>query len=372
MLVQEVLELEMDETLGARKGQRTADRLGYRSGYYSRQLTTRVGTIELRVPQDRAGMFTSRVFDRYQRSEKALIAALGEMYIQGVSTRKVAAVTETLCGREFSASAVSAATKRLDKDLKAFAVRRLEEDYPYVMLDATYHKVREGGTVHSRAILIAIGIDREGRRAILAVEAANRESLGSWREFLLGLKERGLSGVEFVASDSHEGLRQAIEQTLPQAAWQRCYVHFLRNLRDHLPRKADEDCRQELRWLYDRRDLGEARRDLAAWIEKWQAKYPKAVDWAEENIEQTLTYYCLPQQHHKHMKSTNMLERFNEEIRRRARVLRIFPNEPSALRLIRALAVETHEDWSEGTRYLNMDWWREHKKEREISQTKAA
>jgi putative transposase len=362
-VVQQVLEAEMDEALCAGKGERTASRLGYRSGYYSRTLITRVGKLELRIPQDRLGRFRTEVFERYQRSEKALVAALAEMYVQGVSTRKVKAITEELCGHEFSASTISRINQRLDEELAKFAGRRLEEAYPYLILDARYEKVREDGVIRSRAVLIAIGIDREGRRCVLATELANRESQTSWKDFLLSLQKRGMAGVEFVVSDDHPGLKQAIIEMLPGAVWQRCYVHFLRNALDHLPRKADDDCTTELRWIYDRRNVEEARRDLAAWLGRWAGKYPKLCDWVEANIEETLAFYRLPLQHHKHMKSTNMLERLNEEIRRRTRVIRIFPNESSCLRLIRALAVETHENWIEATRYLNMDLWEEHKKE---------
>ena len=177
------------------------------------------------------------------------------------------------------------------------------------------------------------------------------------------MKERGLCGVDFVVTDDHSGLKKAIAELLPEAIWQRCYVHFLRNALDYLPRKADDDCLQELRWIYDRRDLEEARRDLAAWLQKWQQKYPKLCDWAEDNIEQTLSFYKLPRPHHKHLKSTNMLERLNEEIKRRTLVVRIFPDASSCLRLIRALAVETHENWIEATRYLNMDFLKEHRKQ---------
>ena len=362
-VVQEVLEAEMDEALGAGKWKRSEGRLGYRAGYYGRTLMTRVGKLELRVPQDRQGRFSTEVFERYQRSEKALVLALSEMYIQGVSTRKVKAVTEELCGHGFSASAISRINSKLDEELGKFAGRRLEEAYPYLILDARYEKVREEGVIRSRAVLIGIGINWEGRRCVLGVELANRESQSSWRGFLEGLRDRGLSGVEFVVSDDHDGLRKAVMEILPSAAWQRCYVHFLRNALDHLPRKADDDCLKELRWLYDRRCLEEAKRDLAAWLAKWQARYPKLCDWVEENIDETLTYYRLPLQHHKHMKSTNMLERINEEIRRRTRVIRIFPNEASCLRLIRALTVETHENWIEAIRYINMDLLKEHKKE---------
>jgi len=361
-VMQEMLEAEMTDALGAEKGERTAARLGYRSGYYTRTLVTRIGKLELRVPQDRDGRFSTELFERYQRSEQASVATLAVMYVQGVSTRKVKAITEELCGHAFSASSISAINKRLDESLKAFAERPLEEPFPYLILDARYEKVREGGIVSSQAVLIAIGIDWDGRRQILAVEIANRESRSAWKDFLLTLRKRGLHGVELVVADDHAGLRAAIREVLTEAAFQRCYVHFLRNALDHLPRKADDDCLQELRWLYDRRSVEEARRDLAAWIVKWGARYQKLVAWAEETIDETLTFYRLPRQHHKHLKSTNMLERLNEEIRRRTYVVRIFPNSDACRRLIRALAVETHENWLEAHRYLNMNDLKEHKK----------
>jgi len=361
--LQEVLEGEMAECLGAGPSERSESRTGYRSGYYVRSLVTRIGKLELRVPRDRSGEFSTALFERYARSEKALVAALAEMYVQGVSTRKVKAITEELCGHSFSASAISAVNKGMDEALERFAQRPLAEPYPYLILDARYEKVREGGVIQPLAVMIAIGINWEGQRQVLAVELANRESQSSWKEFLLRLKERGLSGVEFVVSDDHAGLRKAISEVLTEAAWQRCYVHFLRNALDYLPRKADDDCLQELRWMYDRRDSQEANRDLAAWIGKWQGKYPKLVDWAENNIGETLTFYRLPRAHHKHMKSTNMLERLNEEIKRRTHVVRIFPNVASCLRLVRALCVETHETWLEDNRYLNMTFLAEQKKE---------
>jgi len=362
-VVQEVLEAEMDEVIGARKGERTPNRSGYRSGYYTRGLITRIGKLELEVPQDRKGQFSTDVFERYQRSEKALVSSLAEMYVQGVSTRKVKAITEELCGHAFSASSISRINQSLDEELKKFATRKLEEEYPYLILDARYEKVREDGVIRSQAVMIAIGINWDGRRSILAVELANRESGTSWRDFLVGLGERGLCGVGFVVTDDHAGLKKAIAELLPEAIWQRCYVHFLRNALDYLPRKADDDCMQELRWIYDRRDLEEARRDLTAWLQKWQPKYPKLCNWVEDNIEQTLSFYKLPLPHHKHLKSTNMLERVNEEIKRRTLVVRIFPDASSCLRLIRALAVETHENWIEATRYLNMDFLKEHRKQ---------
>ncbi|MGH6827271.1 IS256 family transposase [Methyloceanibacter sp.] len=362
-IVQATLEAEMTAAPGAEKGERTTAGLGYRSGYYGRLLITRVGTLELRVPQDRQGRFSTELFERYQRAEKALLTSLIEMSVQGVSTRKVKAVTEDLCGHEFSASAISSIVKKLDASLTAFCGRRLPEAYPSLILDARYERVREGGVIESQAVPIAVAVAWEGRRQILAVTLANRESPSSWKDFLLSLKNRGLAGVEFVVSGDHAGLKKAIPQVLPEAAWQRCYVHFLRNARDHLPRKASDDCLKELRWMDDRRALAEVRRDLAPWLAKWQGKDERLCAWVENNIEETLTYYRPPLAHHKHMKSTNMLERRTQEIKRRTHVVRIFPNPESCLRLIRALAVETHENWLETTRYLNMEHLREHKKE---------
>lgn len=362
-VLQQVMEADMEEAIGAEKGERTPNRVSYRSGYYGRSLVTRVGKLELRVPQDRQGRFRTEIFERYQRSEKALVGALTEMYVQGVSTRKVKAVTEELCGHEFSASTISRINHRLDEELAKFAQRRLEEAYPYLILDARYEKVREDGVIRSQAVMVAIGIDWEGRRCILAVELANRESLTSWKEFALALKQRGLSGVELIVSDDHPGLRKAVAEVFPEAAWQRCYVHFLRNALDHLPRKADDECMTELRWIYSRRTIEEAHQALAAWLNKWGKRYQKLCDWVEASIEETLTFYRLPRQHHKNMKSTNLLERLNQELKRRTLVVRIFPNVASCQRLIRALAVEMHENWIEATRYLNMEYLKEHKKE---------
>jgi putative transposase len=361
--LQQTLEAEMDGALAAEKSERTANRLGYRSGYYGRTLITRIGKIELRVPQDRQGRFRTEVFERYQRSEKALVMAMMEMYLQGVSTRKVKAVTEELCGHEFSSATVSRIVASLDEELEKFSRRRLEEDYPYLILDARYEKVREDGSVRSQAVLIAIGIDWEGRRNVLAVELANRESASSWKGLLTDLRSRGLRGVHLVISDDHAGLKRAIREVLSEAVWQRCYVHFLRNALDYLPRKANDDCLMELRWLYDRRNVEEARRDLAAWLAKWGTRYPKLCVWVEENIEETLSFYRLPRQHHKNLKSTNMLERIMEEIKRRTLVVRIFPNAAGCLRLVRALAVEMHENWIEAIRYLNMEPLREQYKD---------
>ena len=282
--LQEVLEAEMTEAVGAGPGERTADRTGYRSGYYSRGLVTRIGKLELRVPRDREGRCSTERFDRFQRSEKALVSALAEMYVQGVSTRKVKAVTEELCGHTFSASTVSRINKSLDGLLRRVAQRRLDEVYPYLILDARDEKVRLDGVIQSQAVFMALGINEEGRRQVLGVELSNRESRSNWMAFVTGLKTRGLHGVEFVVSDDHAGIKRAVRELLPEAVWQRCYVHFLRNALDYLPRKADDDCRQERRWLYDRRNLKEAQQDLQAWLTRWQQRYPKLTDWVEAHI----------------------------------------------------------------------------------------
>jgi putative transposase len=362
--VQAALEAEMTELLGVESGQRAEGRQGYRAGYYSRALITRVGKLELRVPRDRDGSFSTQIFERYQRAEKAFVLALAEMYVQGVSTRKVKAITEELCGHTFSASTISNYAKRLDLELELFAHRKLTESYPYIMLDARYEKVRVNGVIVTQAVLIALGINWDGRKEILSVELATRESENSWKQFLERLVDRGLHGVEFVVSDNHSGLKRAVREVFCHAVWQRCYVHFLRNAIDHLPRKADDDCLQELRWIYDRRDIHEAQRDLASWLTRWESKYSKLCRWVEENIEETLSFYHLPRAHHKHLKSTNLLERVNEEIKRRTRVVRIFPNQESCLRLIRAVTTEMHENWIEDSRYLNMAELTEHKKRR--------
>ena len=353
--LQEVLEAEMTETVGAGLGERTAVRTGYRSGYYSRGLVTRIGKLELRVPRDREGRFSTELFDRFQRSEKALVSALAEMYVQGVSTRKVKAVTEELCGHTFSASTVSRINKSLDGLLRRFAQRRLDEAYPYLILDARYEKVRLDGVIQSQAVFIAIGINGEGRRQILGVELSNRESRSSWTTFVTSLKTRGLHGVEFVVSDDHAGLKRAVRELLPEAVWQRCYVHFLRNALDYLPRKADDDCRQEVALALRPAQSQRGRAGSAAWLMRWATRYPKLTDWVEAHIGETLNFYSLPRQHHKHLKSTNMLERLNEEIKRRTRVVRIFPTRRVAYVCPSPLC-RNPRGWLEDHRYLNMEF----------------
>ena len=331
------------------------ERRGYRSGYYDRKLTLKVGEIEIRVPQDRAGLFKTSIFERYQRSEKALVSKLAEMYVKGVSTRKVTKLAERLCGRSFSPASISNMVRELDESLQAFAKRSLAgQRFPYVILDARYEKIREEGSVRNQAILIALGIDETGRRHVLAVETASEESHSSWKQLLMGLKERGLTGVEYVVSDSHEGLKQAICEVYTTALWQRCVVHFMRNTMSYVKRGADPACLDELKLIWASRDAASARQALNVWVAEWgdHKDFRKLVDWVEENFEETFSMFRLPRAHRKRMKSTNMLERLNQEIKRRTKVVRIFPNQASCLRLIRALLAETHDEWVTGYRYL--------------------
>ena len=271
-------------------------------------------------------------------------------------------MTEELCGHGFSASTISRINAKLDVELKMFAERPLEGPFPYLILDARYEKVREDGVVRNRAVLVAAGVAGTGRRQVLGVELAEGESHASWRRFLESLKGRGIHGVVQVVSDDHSGLTKAIREVLPEAIRQRCYVHYLRNARTRLSRRSDEDCLQELRWIYDRPTVEEARADLAAWLSKWQGSQPKLCDWVEETIEESLTFLRLPRQHHIRMRSTNMLERLNGEIRHRTSVVRIFPDARSCLRLVRALCAEIHESWMEDGRYLNMDLLQEQRR----------
>ena len=352
-LVQRILEEELSVFLGAESYERTDERRGYRNGHKSRALKTRVGRLELQVPKDREGRFQTELFERYQRSEKALLAAIAQMYVQGVSTRKVKAITEELCGVEISRSQVSEMTKDLDEEITTWRSRPLEEAYPYLVLDARYEKVRRGGHVVSQGVLVAVGISEKGYREILGVWTADTESEATWADVFRELSERGLQGVKYIVSDDHKGLRLAIDRHFQGALWQRCQVHFIRNVLARV-RKGDRARVLELlRGVTKACDLEAAQDALKRAVEVLRVKYPEVAGLLEEDGEEILTVYQIPAEHRKKMCSTNMLERVNQEIRRRTRVVRIFPDEASCVRLVAALAIETNEDWM-GTRYLNM------------------
>ena len=353
-MVQNALEWEMTEHLGAEAYERTDERVGYRNGYKPRTLITAVGDLYLLVPQDREGTFQTSLYERYQRSDKALVLALMEMYLKGVSTRKVSAITEKLCGRSFSSQLVSKLAKELDEKLEAWRNRQLDEEYPYLIIDARYEKVRLCHKVVSQGILIVVGISKEGKREILAVEIADTESAATWSDLFRNLKKRGLSGVVMVTSDDHEGIKAALSRYFQGASWHRCQCHFIRNLLSYAPKGQKRALHSELRAIFDAPDLSVARRFLEETVTRWERLRPDVAEKLEEASDDVLCCFHFPAPHRRRIRTTNCVERLNEEIRRRTRVVRIFPNRESALRLITALCVEQSEEWETGRRYLDM------------------
>jgi putative transposase len=353
--VQAILEAEMEAHLGAGRYERAAGRTGYRNGYKPRTLHTRVGTLELRVPQDREGTFSSELFARYQRTEQALVVTLMEMYLQGVSTRKVAAITEQLCGTTFSKSQVSALAGTLDATLTAWRERPLAASYPYLTVDARYEHVRIDGQVVSQGVLLVAGVRDDGRREILAVEVADTESEATYQEVFRRLKARGVHGVMLVTSDDHAGLRAAIARHFQGAGWQRCQVHFARNLLGRVGRKDRARLAEDLRAVFAAPDVAQVRTAVHNCAERWRCGHPAVAAMLEEELEDCLACYHLPASHRLRIRTTNSLERLNQERKRRTRVVRIFPNRASLLRLVTALAMEQSEEWVSGRRYLDMD-----------------
>lgn len=357
-VLNQVLEAQVAEALGADRHERTEERQGYRNGYRTRTLYTRVGPVTLQVPQTRDGGFSTDIFKRYQRSEQAFVLALMEMVVQGVSTRKVTAITEELCGASFSKSTVSALCSGLDARVRAFNERRLEGEYPFVLVDALFVKSREDDRVVSRAALIVSGIRNDGYREILGVKIGDTESFATWDETFRWLKGRGLKGVMFIVSDDHSGLSQAIGKHFQGATWQRCQVHLMRNLLSHAAVRVRAEVAQAAKLVLQAPDMGEARRRLADFCERFAKTAAKAVACLEAGFEDAMAVMALPEKYRKRLRSTNMQERLNEEIRRRERVIRIFPNDDSALRLIGALLAEHNETWQE-RKYLDMEEFRE-------------
>jgi len=353
-VLQGVLEEELTAFLGAERHQRTDQRRGYRNGSKPRRLKTRVGTIDLMVPKDREGRFQPSLFERYQRNEKALVMALVEMYVQGVSTRKVKAITEQLCGLTISKSQVSVLAKGLDEEIAAWRTRALEQAYPYLVIDARYEKVRRGPRVVSEGVLVVVGISETGFREILGVWQAPTETEATWSEVFEDLKRRGLRGVQYVVSDAHQGLRSAINRHFQGALWQRCQVHFIRNVLARVRKGDRAGVLTLLRSITEAPTRLAAEAALTAAVETLQGSYPEVAALIEDAAEEILAVYALPEAHRKRMRSTNMLERYNQELKRRTRVVRIFPNGASCLRLICAMAIETNEEWL-ARRYLRMD-----------------
>jgi transposase-like protein len=353
-VVQQVLEAEMTSFLGAGTYERTGERRGWRNGYKPRTLKTRVGGLELMVPKDRDGEFQTELFERYQRSEKALVLAMVQMYLEGVSTRKVSAITEALCGLEVSKSQVSALTAKLDAEIAEWRMRPLTEEYPYLIFDARYEKVRRGGAVVSQGVLVAIGISAAGCREVLGCWVAESESEASWGAVFAELKQRGLSGVRYVVSDDHAGMVKAIGRHFQGAVWQRCQVHFVRNALSLCGVAQRPLALSLMRSVTEAPTREAARTALAAAVAELEKKSPKVARLVEEHGEEILGVYALPEAHRKRMRTTNMLERQNQELKRRTRVVRIFPNEQSCLRLVSALLIETSQEWM-GRVYLRME-----------------
>jgi len=374
-VVQEVLETEMTEHIGAAPYERSVTRAGHRNGHKPRTLRTRVGTLNLLVPQDREGTFSTRLFARYQRNEKALCLALMEMYVEGVSTRKVKEITEELCGTSFSKSLVSSLAGRLDAELEAWRNRRLEADaYPYLFVDARYEKARVDGRVVSQGVLVVSAVRApDGLREILAVEVADTESEATYQELFRSLKGRGLGGVELVVSDEHAGLKAAISRHFQGASWQRCQVHYARNLLGMVGFAKRKDLAADLRAIFAATSRETALGTASSVAEKWREKgSPKVGEHLEEHVEECLSCLAFPESHRRRIRTTNGLERLNQEIKRRTRVVRIFPNPQACLRLVTALCVEQSEEWVTGRRYLDMGELAEQQLRREDEQPREA
>jgi len=354
--LQQLMELDRDEHIGVGSYERGEDRRSQRNGYKSRQLYTRIGTLNLRVPQTRDGEFYPSILERYQRSEKALVLALAEAYIQGVSTRKMKMITEQLMGREFSSTSISRFSARLDAELDHWRNRSLDMDFPYVVIDARYENCRVHERVIDIAVLIAIGIDSDGYRHVLGIDTAWGETNDSWDRFIGGLKQRGLKGVRLFTSDDHPGIHPAIKKHFPGSVWQRCQFHFTRNALDLVPKSKREDLRDRLREAWDQKTYKKAKEKLDKISEDYQDKYPDLAELISEHGWETLGVYdAAPVAHHKRLRTTNMIERINQELKRRSKVVRIFPNTSSCRRLYSALLKEWHEDWVDGRKYLDME-----------------
>ncbi len=360
ILLNEAMELERSAFLQAAPYERTETRRGFANGFKSKRVATRAGAIDLRVPQvrglpDGAEGFYPHALERGVRSERALKLAIAEMYVQGVSTRRVAEITRELCGVDVSSTQVSRASAALDEELAAWRKRPLGR-CEYLVLDARYEKVRHGGSVVSCAVLSAIGIREDGKRSILGVSVKLSEAEVHWREFLSELQDRGLYGVKLVSSDSHQGLKAALQARMPNVPWQRCQFHLQRNAMSFVPRlPMRREVAESLRVVFNAPDRAEAERRLAATVKQYRETAPKLAEWMEENVPESLSVFALPSSHRRMLRTTNVLERLNKEIKRRTRVATLFPNESSLLRLVSAVLAEISDDWETGRVYITLD-----------------
>lgn len=359
VLMNEAMKLERSGFLQAGPFERTAERRGYANGFKDKTVRSRVGELDLRIPQVRdtaeAETFYPQALERGLRSDRALVLAVAEMYINGVSTRRVKEITSALCGLDVSSSDVSRAAATLDEQLEGWRTRPLGE-VPYLVLDARYEKVRHGGHVVDCAVLIAIGVQADGRRSVLGVSVALSEAEVHWRGFLSSLMERGLHGVQLVVSDSHEGLKNARKAVLPSVPWQRCQFHLQQNAGKYVPRVSmRREVAEAIRSIFNAPDRPEAERLLRKFCDRYRDTAPKLSAWAEANIPEGLTVFAMPVQHRRRLRTSNALERLNKEIKRRTRVATMFPNEASLLRLVTAIVSEISEEWETGRSYLSME-----------------
>jgi putative transposase len=351
VLLNQAMQIERSKYLQAEHYERTEERMGHANGYKPKTVRTRIGEITFAVPQVREGGFYPSALEKGMRSERALVAALAEMYVQGVSTRKVKAITEELCGVEISTMQVSRATAQLDGVLQEWRERPLGE-VTYLYVDARYEKVREAGQVRDAAVLVATGITPAGERQVLGVSASLSEHETHWKAFLRGLKERGMHGVKLVISDDHSGLGAARRAILGSIPWQRCQFHLQQNAGAYVPKQAMRcEVAADIRSMFNAPDRNVAERYLQTAIQKYAKTAPRLSAWLEENLAEGFTVFDFPIEHRRSIRTTNSLERINREIRRRTRVVGIFPNEASCLRLISALLMEISEEWQTGKRY---------------------
>lgn len=353
VLMNSAMVSERSEYLQAAPYERSVERVGYANGFKDKSMKSRLGALSLKVPQTRDGGFYPQSLEKGLRSERALLLSIAEMYVQGVSTRRVKKIVEELCGMEVSSTQVSRAAAELDEHLEAWRSRPLGR-YRYIVLDARYEKVRQGGQVLDAAVLIANGVDAEGHRDVLGCSVSLSEAEVHWRAFLSGLKERGLHGIELVVSDAHEGLAAARKAVLPGVPWQRCQFHLQQNAGQYVPAVTMRSAvAADIRAIFNAPDRAEADHLLAKFLDRYENTAPKLVQWAEENLPQGFTVFDFPASHRRRLRTTNLLERMNEEIRRRTRVARLFPNEASCLRLVTAIVMEISEDWQTADkRYL--------------------
>jgi putative transposase len=352
IMINAAMKIEREKHLGAGSYERTPERQGYANGFKPKTVATRVGKVTFAIPQVRESDFYPSALEKGMRSERALKLALAEMYVQGVSTRKVAAITEQMCGFEVSSSQVSKATAELDAELQSWRDRPLG-CMKYLYLDARYEKVRQDGQVRNAAVLLAVGVNDDGKREVLGVSVSLGEHEVHWRSFLQSLVSRGLSGVELIISDDHSGLGSARRAVFGGVPWQRCQCHLQRNAQAYVPRKSMKaDVARDIRAVFNAPDRVEADALLKKTVAKYAQDAPRLVSWMEKNLPEGLTVFSFPESHRRLIRTTNGLERLNREIRRRSLVASLFPNDASCLRLVTAVVMEISEDWQTGKRYI--------------------